>query len=132
MRYDDIIGMERPRSSKHPPMPQTERAAQFSPFAALTGYEEAIQETRRLTERKLTLTEDEKALIDERLREAEGSEEKELTITYFLKDPGKEGGEYITVPARLKKLDRIAGLVILSDGLRIPVDDIYSVSGQAR
>lgn len=129
MRYDDIMDMERPRSAKHPPMPREERAAQFSPFAALTGYEEAIQETRRLTKRRLTLLDDEKELIDIRLRDAEEGQGKDLTITYFVKDPDKAGGEYVTVPGRLRKLDRENGLVYLENGLRIPVDDICSVSG---
>ena len=131
MKYDDIIMLSRPVSSKHPPMPRKERAAQFSPFAALTGYEEAIQETGRLTEQKLTLTEDERAMIDEKLNEAEASSDRKLTLTYFIKDPDKPGGEYVTVPASLLKLDRYTNTVWLDNGLKVPVGDIYSISGQA-
>ena len=128
MSYEDIMKLSRPVSAKHPPMPREERAAQFSPFAALTGYEEAIAETGRLTERRLTLTEEEKAQIDSRLNELDADKEASFTLTYFVKDRTKEGGEYVTVPAKLRKLDRYTSTVYLDNGLRIAVEDIFSIS----
>ena len=124
--YDDIIDLPHPTSAKHPRMPMADRAAQFSPFAALVGHGAAIRETARLTDRKIELTEDEKAVLDEKLGllNAAGGE---AVFTYFLPDERKDGGTYVTAAGRIKKLDRLERRVILTDGSLIPVEDILEI-----
>ena len=125
--YDDIIDLPHPTSARHPRMSMTDRAAQFSPFAALTGHGAAIQETARLTDRKIELTEDEKAVLDEKLcllLDAGG----EAVFTYFLPDEKKKnGGAYVTAAGSIKKLDLLERRVILTDGAIIPVEDILEI-----
>lgn len=124
--YDDIINLPHPTSAKHPRMPMIDRAAQFSPFQALTGYGAAIQETARLTGEKVELTEEEKAVLDEKLRlllETGG----EALFTWFLPDEKKDGGAYITTVGRLKKIDPLKGRVFLADGTSIPIEDILEI-----
>ena len=93
--YDDIINLPHPVSAKHPRMPMMDRAAQFSPFAALVGHGAAIEETARLTNRRVELTEEEKALLDDKLRLLLETG-REGAITYFLPDGRKDGGAYVT------------------------------------
>lgn len=131
-RYDDIIHLPHPTSLKHPRMSRLDRAAQFSPFRALAGYEDAIHETARLTNRKIELDEHEKAALDERLRllaDAVG-EGPEAAITYFLPDKKKSGGEYITAAGRVKKIDANEQVIIMMDKTRIPIDDILDVESE--
>lgn len=127
--YDDIIHLPHPTSARHPRMPMIDRAAQFSPFAALVGHGAAIEETARLTDRKIELTEDEKALLDEKLRlllETGG----EGVFTYYLPDERKDGGAYVTAEGAVKKVDPLAGRVILADGSSIPIEDILEIETQ--
>ena len=124
--YDDMIDLPRPTSTKHPRMPMSDRAAQFSPFAALVGHGAAIEETARLTDRKVELAEDEKAVLNEKLRlllETDG----EGTFTWFLPDRKKEGGAYIDTTGRIKKIDPLAGRIVLMDGTVIPVEDVLEI-----
>ena len=124
--YDDIMDLPHPTSARHPRMPMADRAAQFSPFAALTGHGDAIRETARLTDRKIELTEDEKAVLDEKLSlllDAGG----EAVFTWFLPDEKKNGGSYVTVAGSIKKLDPLERRVILNDGTVIPVEDIFEI-----
>ena len=104
-KYSDILHLPHPVSEKHPRMPMQDRAAQFSPFAALTGYEEAIYETGRLTEEKTELGEEEKAILDrkQRLLLEKLDEFPALTVTYFVPDEKKSGGAYIRKAGNLKK-----------------------------
>lgn len=129
--YDDIIHLPHPVSKTHSRMSMIERAAQFSPFAALTGYGAAIKETARLTDRKLELDEETQALLD--LRQhfllEHLAQRPEVTITYFEPDAHKEGGSYQTITARVKKLDEYQRLLILEGGRSIPLDDIAALSG---
>lgn len=127
--YDDIIDLPHPTSTKHPRMPASDRAAQFSPFAALTGHEAAIRETARLTDRRVELDEDEKAELDVRLRVLADHlpERPEVRITYFQADRRKEGGSYETAVGAVKKLDEVERAVVMTDGRRIPIDDIYEI-----
>ena len=129
-RYEDIMNLPHHASSSHPSMPVPNRAAQFLPFAALTGYDAAIQETARLTEEKAELTEDRRAVLDEQLLQLEAQAEghPELTITFFAPDERKSGGTYRTVSGMLKKIDHYEGILILADGTRIPADDIVEIS----
>ncbi len=124
--YDDIINLPHPNSAKHPRMSMTDRAAQFSPFAALTGHGAAIEETARLTDRRIELTEEEKTVLDEKLRlllETGG----EGMITYFLPDERKDGGAYVAKLGTIKKIDPLEGRVILTDRTAIPIKDILEI-----
>lgn len=124
--YDDIIGLPHPTSAKHPRMPMADRAAQFSPFAALVGHGAAIQETARLTDQKIELTEDEKVVLDEKLRLLADTG-REAVFTYFLPDERKSGGAYVTVSGSLKKIDPLKHRIILTDGTVIPIEDILDI-----
>lgn len=124
--YDDIINLPHPTSAKHPRMPMIDRAAQFSPFAALVGHGAAIQETARLTDKRIELTEEEKERLDERLRRLADTDQK-AALTYFLPDKRKDGGSYITVTGTVKKLLPLEHRVILTDGTVIPIEDILAI-----
>lgn len=128
-KYDDILHLPHPTSSKHPRMPLSSRAAIFSPFAALSGHGAAIAETARLTDQKMDLDEDTKAELDCRqaiLMEHIG-ERPEISVTWFQPDSRKEGGAYLTTTGQLKKLDEIRRVLILTDGTKIPLDDILEI-----
>ncbi len=125
--YEDIISFPRHESKTHPRMPMTDRAAQFSPFAALSGYEDAIKEAARRTVKKIELDDDSKAKIDENLRMALAMPESVFNITYFVKDIRKDGGEYVTLCGCVEKLDMLKGVLYLDNGKEIPVNDIAAV-----
>ena len=129
--YDDILHMPHYVSEKHPPMSRLDRAAQFSPFAALTGYEAAVEETARLTDRRIELEEGEKEAIDQRLTLVQERlpEPTEVTVTYFVPDKKKAGGAYVSVSGTVKKIDGYERMVILRDGTSIPIDDILHIDG---
>ena len=131
-KYDDIINLPHHVSKKHPQMSPENRAAQFSPFAALTGHEAAIQETARLTESFVELNEDKKVQLDEQLQLIrENLEQKpECEITYFKPDEKKDGGTYVTIRGRIKKIDEYARLIILTDGTVLPIKHIYAIRGE--
>ena len=128
--YDDIINLPHHTSERHPRMPMSSRAAQFSPFAALTGYGDVIDETARLTGRKIPLEDEQKQEIDQKLDILRTviKTRPEATFRYFVADEKKEGGTYIIVTGNVRRIDDIERLVLLADGKRIPVEDIYSVS----
>ena len=128
--YDDIIHLPHHVSTAHPPMERTDRAAQFSPFAALTGYEESIEETGRLTEARRELEEDAKAALDEKLQSIQEriADYPKAAITYFLPDHKKEGGAYVTVEDYIKKIDRYRNVLHMQDGTQIPVQEIISIT----
>ncbi len=129
--YDDIIGLPHPTSLTHPRMSLLNRAAQFAPFAALTGFEEAITETARTTQEKTELSEASQAVIDAHLNEIDSRcaahDFPWVTITYFCPDHTKEGGMYRTMNACVRRIDPTARKVILKDGMELPIDDLYSV-----
>ena len=128
-KYDDIIGLPHHVSSTRPHMPMLDRAAQFQPFRALTGYEDAVQETARYTDEKVELTEDEKALLDMELQRLSDdiANRPQVTLTYFRSDKRKAGGAYVTTTGRLKKIDDIEGALILVSGERIVIEDIIEI-----
>lgn len=109
-----------------------DRAAQFSPFAALTGYDSAIRETARLTDTKLELTEETMAVLNTKLQMVADSiaEQPELSFTYFKPDEKKAGGAYVTVSGAVKKVDDYERLVILQSGERIPIDNLLDIDGE--
>ena len=131
-KYSDIIHLPHPVSEKHPRMLMQDRAAQFSPFAALTGYEEAIYETGRLTEEKTELGEEEKAILDrkQRLLLEKLDELPSLTVTYFVPDEKKSGGAYIRKAGNLKKINPSERWMLLTDGTKIPLDDVMSIESK--
>ena len=129
--YDDIINLPHPSSQRHPRMPIRDRAAIFSPFAALSGHGAAIAETARLAERRTELDEDTKAELDRRqaVLLAHIGEQPEVTVTWFRPDKKKDGGTYITTTGRLKKLDTVQRVLVLLDGTSIPLEDVAGLEG---
>lgn len=127
--YDDIIDLPHPTSKKRPRMAMEERAAQFAPFAALTGFGGVIRETGRLTDTRVELGESDRAELERTLNFLDSQEEEHLLVqvTYFLPDERKEGGAYVTVTSRLKRIDQVEGTLLLQEGMRIPIRDIRSV-----
>ena len=127
--YRDIIDLPAPVSSRHPQMPLENRAAQFMPFAALTGFGDAIGETARITDEKLDLMEDELLLLDQQLAELRPllSQRPEVTFVYFEPDARKEGGAYITRTGIVKKIDDYRRNILLEDGSVIPVDALREI-----
>lgn len=127
--YDDIIDLPHPTSTRHPRMPMANRAAQFSPFAALTGYEDAVQETARQTVARPELTEEEKSHLNAELQALAEKigEHPTVSLTYFQPDERKAGGAFVTAEGAAKKLDRHTGMVILDDGRKIPVENLMSI-----
>jgi len=127
--YEDIIHLPHHVSSKRPRMSAVDRAAQFSPFAALVGYDAAIQETGRLTTEKIELTEEEKSFLDQKQKILleRIAEHPEITVTYFLPDDRKTGGSYTTVTGNLKRIDDVSHVILLTDGTGISIDDILKI-----
>lgn len=127
--YDDIIGLPHPTSTKHPRMPLSDRAAQFSPFAALSGHGAAIAETARLTDRRIELDEDAKADLDrkQRLLLALMAEQPAITVTWFQPDEKKEGGRYITTTGNLKRIEETRRVLTMADRTAIPLDAIVGI-----
>ena len=127
--YSDIIHLPHHESKNHPRMSMQNRAAQFAPFAALTGYEDVIQETGRLTDGFIELDEDDKERLNLKVAElmARIEEHPSLTITYFIPDSRKAGGSYSTLSVRLKSIDEIQQALILEDGTVIPFNRIFNI-----
>lgn len=127
--YEDIINLKRPVSKKHTPMSRADRAAQFSPFAALTGLDEAVTEAARQTGEKITLSSDEQKVLDEKLSliAAKLSERPLVALTYFKPDLKKEGGEYVTESVRIKSIDEISRTVKTEDSAVIALCDIIDI-----
>lgn len=130
--YDDIINLPHPVSISHPRMRQLDRAAQFSPFAALTGYDAAVAETGRLTDERLELAEEEKEVIGLRLQLLleHLDERPEVTIIYFVPDERKTGGAYKSVTGIVKKIDEYERSIALFGGERIPIEEVSQIEGE--
>ena len=131
-KYDEIMGLPHHVSKTRPQMPMSDRAAQFAPFAALTGYDAAIKETGRLTDERIELDVEALSALDMKyqlLMEAL-DEAPEVTITYFQPDERKAGGKYITATGALKKVDDFERRITMRDGTRIPTDDVLSIDGE--
>ena len=128
-KYDDIIHLPRPVSRKRSPMSNLDRAAQFSPFAALTGYDAVIAETGRLTDCQIELDEGGKALLDEKLQilREHLQEKPAVRLKVFCPDSRKSGGAYETVAGTVKKIDPVARVLVLAGGEVIPIDRIYGI-----
>ena len=140
-KYEDMINLPHHVSDHHPQMSLHDRAAQFSPFAALTGYGDAVEETARLTSRKKLLDETEREALDQRLRILEELLEESrkangrhgrvsgVRITYFLPDQKKSGGAYVKRCGAVTALDRLRGEIVMEDGGRIPAEDVVEIEG---
>lgn len=129
--YDDIINLPYKKSKTRPHMKLIDRAAQFSPFAALTTHSEAIKETGRLTSERITLDEDYMRLLDSRFQILleNISEHPKVTLTYFVKDNYKPGGEYVEATGRVMKIDGIEPIIYLEDGTKITMMDVINING---
>lgn len=128
-KYDDIINLPHHVSTARHHMSMQERAAQFQPFRALTGYEAALGETARLTEDRIELTEDEKALLDAKLQKLADqiASHPLVTVTFFQPDKKKTGGAYVATTGQLKKIDDFEGTLVLLGGERIVIEDILDI-----
>ena len=127
--YDDIINLPHHQSAKHKQMSRLNRAAQFAPFAALTGYGAAITETARLTNEKIELDDKRITILNEQIQliYEKISENPFVEITCFIPDIRKSGGEYVTITGNVRKIDDYNRDVILTDSMKIPIDNIYSI-----
>ena len=127
--YEDIIELPHHVSPARNKMSMIDRAAQFSPFAALTGHDAAVKETARLTEEKIELDENEKTILNEKLQiiAEKKNEQPKVTIAYFQPDERKSGGKYIEVTGNVKKIDEFERCVRMVDGTKISIDEIYEI-----
>ena len=131
-KYDEIMRLPHHVSKTRPQMPMSDRAAQFAPFAALTGYDAAIKETGRLTDERIELDVEALSALDMKyqlLMEAL-DEAPEVTITYFQPDERKAGGKYVSAVGAVKKIDDFERRITMRDGTRIPMDDVLSIDGE--
>lgn len=130
--YSDIIHLQHHVSMVRPHMAVFDRAAQFSPFAALAGHDAAIKETARRTDEKVELDEYVKDALQDRLQFIANrmKEYPEIAVTYFQPDGKKNGGAYVTAVNTVKKIDDYERVVVMSDGTTVPIDDIISIDGQ--
>ena len=130
--YDDIIDLPHHVSPNRRRMSNIERGAQFSPFAALTGYEAAVEEAARLTDGKKELSEEMKAIIDAKIQaiSEHPDAEPEVTITYFKPDERKEGGAYVRVTGAVREIDRIGKTIVLTGNTRIPMEQIREIEAE--
>ena len=128
-RYNEIINLPHHVSKTRPQMPMSDRAAQFAPFAALTGYDSAIKETGRLTDERIELDEEALTALNRKyqlLIEAL-DDAPEVTIIYFQPDERKAGGQYVSATGTVKKVDTFGRRILLQDGTRIPLDSVYDL-----
>ena len=131
-KYNEIMGLPHHVSKIRPQMPMSDRAAQFAPFAALTGYDAAIKETGRLTDERIELDVEALSALDMKyqlLMEAL-DEAPEVTITYFQPDERKAGGKYVSAVGAVKKIDDFERRITMQDGAKIPMDDVLSIEGE--
>ena len=130
--YDDIINLQHHVSSNREHMSILDRAAQFSPFAALTGFDGAIKETARLTDLRIELDEAEKIILDEKLRivQEQLSKQQQIEFVFFRPDEMKAGGSYICVTGTVKKIEGYERTVVMQDGTRIPIEEIVDITGE--
>ena len=131
-KYNEIMGLPHHVSKNRPQMPMSDRAAQFAPFAALTGYDAAIKEIGRLTDERVELDVEALSALDMKyqiLMEAL-DEAPEVTITYFQPDERKAGGKYVSAVGAVKKIDDFERRITMRDGTRIPMDDVLSIDGE--
>ena len=127
--YDDMLNLPHPTSARHPRMSLSDRAAQFAPFAALSGHSAALVETARLTDRRLELDEDQKAALDlkQQMLMDRIDEHPDVAVTWFQPDGKKDGGRYVTTTGRLKRIDEVERVLVMEDKTTVPLDDVISI-----
>lgn len=130
--YDELLFLPHPVSKTRPQMSMLDRAAQFSPFAALAGYGDAIREAGRLTTSRIELSGERREELDwkQQFLMAQTAEQPALSVTYFVPDDRKDGGAYVTQCGHLKRLDLAERQMILTSGVRIPLDDIAEIESE--
>lgn len=128
-RYDEIMGLPHHVSKTRPQMPMSDRAAQFAPFAALTGYDSAIKETGRLTGERIELDEEALTALNRKYQLLMDTldDAPEVTIIYFQPDERKAGGQYVSATGTVKKVDTFGRRILLQDGTRIPLDSVFDL-----
>lgn len=131
-KYEDIINLRPPTSEKHPRMSLHDRAAQFAPFAALTGHDAAISETARVTEEKAELSDDAKENLTRKLQIIEELSESKIpvSVTYFVPDEKKRGGRYITKTGLVKRIDEYERKIVFQDKTSVPIDEISEIQSE--
>lgn len=131
-QYDDIINLQHHVSKKHPQMSLYARSAQFAPFAALTGYEDAVKETARETSERIEIEDELKSILDSKLQIIleQIKNKPEVSFTYFIEDSKKDGGEYVTVTGLVKKVDLYNQYVYLVNNTKIPINEIIDITGE--
>ena len=131
-KYNEIMGLPHHVSKNRPQMPMSDRAAQFAPFAALTGYDAAIKETGRMTDERIELDEEALTALDMKYQLLMDAldDEPEVTITYFQPDERKAGGKFVSAVGAVKKIDDFERRITMRDGTRIPMDDVLSIDGE--
>jgi len=126
-KYKDIIDLPHHTSVKHPRMSIHNRAGQFAPFAALTGYSDAVKETARLTDERIELDEGIKLMLSDKLLYLDTHPNIEATFTYFVNDKRKKGGKYIDITGRIKRIDKVNNIIILEDKFKIFIKKIINI-----
>lgn len=129
-KYEDIINLPHHISKKHPQMTIEARAAQFMPFAALTGYDDEIKETARFTNRRIDLNEETKSILDNKIQMIleQILQRPIVTITYFIPDLKKDGGKYITISGIIKRIDEYKRVIVFEDKSEIPISEIVDIN----
>ena len=127
--YDDIINLPHHQSTKHKHMSNYQRAAQFAPFAALTGYDASIDEMARLTDQKLVLSDEQADHLNAQIQRIIENiiDKPQVEITYFVPDNRKSGGEYMTVTGRVRRVDDHNREIVFTDGVTVGIDDVYMI-----
>lgn len=130
-KYDDIINLPHHISNKHPQMALEARAAQFAPFAALTGYDDAVKETARLTNERIELDDEAKNILDNKIQmiKEQIKTRSTATFTYFIPDLKKDGGKYVNVTGIVRKIDEYRQVIVLEDKTEIPINEIVEIIG---
>lgn len=131
-KYDDIINLPNPTPTCRPRMSALDRAAQFAPFAALTGYEAVVAEAARLTDDRLELSEDMKIILNDKMQMIVDNLDKEpfVTVRYFVPDKRKAGGAYVEVSGIVKEIDEYERCIVMTDGMKIPIEQVRAIDGE--
>ncbi len=131
-KYDDIINLPHHQSKKRPHMSLYDRAAQFAPFSALSGHDDAIKETARLTDKRIELDDYDKMLLDNKINFIFNhiTDQPEITVTYFIPDTNKEGGIYLDFAGNIKRYDYVERKIYFTDKTEILVDDIIEIKSE--
>lgn len=126
-KYNDIINLPHHTSNKHPRMSMHNRAGQFAPFAALTGYSDAVKETARITDNRIEIDDGIKLMLSDKLNYLKDNKDISATFTYFVHDKKKKGGSYVDTVGSIKKLDIINKIIVLNNNEKIPINELINI-----